>query len=237
MKTAVISDVHSNIEALTAVFSELEDAAIERVICLGDIVGYGADPEECLRLIKEKCDEVVAGNHDCAVHDFEEHSLLNSYAAEAIDWTRSLLSDEWKSYLESLPMKFEENNVVYVHSSPHKPENWSYIVSREDALHEFRYFRGSAAFIGHSHKTGIYCHDGDSFDDEVMLKQNKRYIINVGSVGQPRDGNSNAAYAVYDETMKKVSIKRVEYDVEAAAGKIKEAGLPDFLSSRLTAGI
>ena len=237
VKTAVISDVHSNIEALTAVFSDFEDASIERVICLGDIVGYGADPEECLLLIKERCDEVVAGNHDYAVRDLEEYSLLNPYAAEAIDYTRSILTEEWKSYLESLPMIFKENEIVYVHSSPHKPENWSYIVSREDALYEFRYFKGSAAFIGHSHKSGIYCHDGDTFDDEVILNENKRYIINVGSVGQPRDGNSHAAYAVYDEEMKKVSINRVKYDVEAAAGKIRKAGLPDFLSSRLTAGI
>ena len=237
MKTAVISDVHSNIEALTAVFSDMEEAAIERVICLGDIVGYGADPEECLRLIKEKCDEVVAGNHDCAVRDLEEYSLLNPYAAEAIDYTRSILTEEWKSYLESLPMIFKENEIVYVHSSPHKPENWSYIVSREDALYEFRYFKGSAAFVGHSHKSGIYCHDGDTFDDEVILNENKRYIINVGSVGQPRDGNSNAAYAVYDDKLRCVNINRVAYNVESAAEKIIDAGLPSFLSSRLTSGI
>ena len=237
MKTAVISDIHSNIEALTAVFSDLEETGIERVICLGDIVGYGADPDDCLNLIKEKCDIVVAGNHDHAMRNFEEYSLLNSYAAEAIDWTRSKISEEWKSYLESLPLIFEENGIVYVHASPHKPELWSYIVSREDALYEFRYFKGSAAFIGHSHRTGIFCHDGDTFDVEVILNENKRYIINVGSVGQPRDGNSNAAYAVYDDTMKSVNINRVAYDVESAAEKIIDAGLPGFLSSRLTAGI
>ncbi len=237
MKTAVISDVHSNIEALSAVFSALEQTGIERVICLGDIVGYGADPNDCLHLIKEKCDVVIRGNHDSAVSGSEEYSSFNPEAEEAIYWTRNRISEEWKSYLESLPMIFEENGIVYVHSSPHKPERWSYIVSREDALFEFRYFKGSAAFIGHSHLSGIFCHDGDRFDDEVILNEEKRYIINVGSVGQPRDGNSNAAYAVYDDTMKLVSINRVAYDVESAAEKIKDAGLPGFLSSRLTAGI
>ena len=237
MKIAVISDVHSNIEALKAVLSKLDQTDVERVICLGDIVGYGADPGGCLELVKKRCDVVVAGNHDCAIGDFEEYSMLNLYAAEAIDWTRNILSDEWKIYLETLPMVLEENNIVYVHSSPHKPENWSYIVSREDALYEFRYFKGSAAFVGHSHKAGIYCHDGDTFDDEVILHKGKRYIINVGSVGQPRDGNPDASYAVYDEGMNKVNINRVAYDVEAAADKIREAGLPSFLSSRLTTGI
>lgn len=237
MKTAVISDIHSNIEALTAVFSELEETGIERVICLGDIVGYGADPDDCLRLIKEKCDIVVAGNHDHAIRDFEDFSLLNDYASEVIEWTRNKITEEWKNYLEALPMVFKENGIVYVHSSPHKPDLWSYIVSREDALYEFRYFKGNAAFIGHSHKPGIFCHDGDTYDVEVKLNEKKRYIINVGSVGQSRDGNSNAAYAVYDDEMKSVNINRVAYDVESAAEKIRDAGLPEFLSSRLAAGI
>lgn len=237
MKTAVISDVHSNIEALSAVFSDLEQTGIERVICLGDIVGYGADPDDCLHLIKDKCEVVIRGNHDSAVSGSEEYSSFNPEAEEAIHWTRNRISEEWKSYLETLPMIFEENGIVYVHASPHKPERWSYIVSREDALFEFRYFKGSAAFIGHSHLSGIFCHDGDTFDVEVILNENKRYIINVGSVGQPRDGNSNAAYAVYDDTMKSVNINRVAYDVESAAEKIIDAGLPSFLSSRLTAGI
>lgn len=237
MKTAVISDVHSNIDALLAVFSELKQTGIERVICLGDIVGYGADPDECLQLIKDECDVVIMGNHDSAVSGSEEHSSFNPEAEEAIYWTRNRISVEWKNYLEKLPMIFEENGIVYVHSSPHKPERWSYIVSREDALFEFRYFKGNAAFIGHSHLSGIFCHDGDTFDDEVILNEEKRYIINVGSVGQPRDGNSNAAYAVYDDKLKRVNINRVAYDVESAAEKIIDAGLPSFLSSRLTAGI
>ena len=237
MKTAVISDVHSNIEALTAVFADMEQAAIERVICLGDIVGYGADPNDCLHLIKEKCDIVIKGNHDEAVGGPEEYSSFNPEAEEAINWTRNRISEEGRSYLASLPMIFEEYSIVYVHSSPHKPEQWSYIVSREDALYEFRYFKGGAAFIGHSHISGIFCHDGDTYDQEVILDENKRYIINVGSVGQPRDGNSYAAYAVYDDKMKSVNINRVSYDVESAAEKIREAGLPSFLSSRLAAGI
>ena len=237
MKTAVISDVHSNVDALSAVFSDLEQTGIERVICLGDIVGYGADPDECLQLIKEKCDVVLKGNHDSAVSGSGEHSSFNPEAEEAIYWTRNRISVEWKDYLEKLPMIFEENGIIYVHASPHKPERWSYIVSREDALYEFRYFKGNAAFIGHSHLSGIFCHDGDTFDDEVILNEEKRYIINVGSVGQPRDGNSNAAYAVYDDKLKSVNINRVAYDVESAAEKIIDAGLPSFLSSRLTAGI
>ena len=237
MKTAVISDVHSNIEALSAVFSELEQTGIERVICLGDIVGYGADPDDCLHLIKDKCEVVIRGNHDSAVSGSDEYSSFNPEAEEAIYWTRNRISEEWKSYLETLPMIFEENGIIYVHASPHKPERWSYIVSREDALFEFRYFKGSAAFIGHSHLSGIFCHDGDTFDNEVILNEEKRYIINVGSVGQPRDGNSNAAYAVYDDKLKSVNINRVAYNVESAAEKIIDAGLPNFLSSRLTAGI
>ena len=237
MRSGIISDVHSNLEAFTAVLSRLDESGIDRIVCLGDIVGYGADPVECLELTEEKCEIVLAGNHDYAVGGKHSVSGFNPDAAEAITWTRNVISGSWDEYLSSLPLIYEEEGIVFVHASPHKPERWSYIVSRQDAISEFRYFKKSAAFVGHSHIAGIYCHDGDTFDAEVILDENKRYIINVGSVGQPRDGNPSASFAVYDYDTKKISIERVEYDYKSAAKKILEAGLPSYLGSRLELGI
>ena len=237
MKSGIISDVHSNLEALTAVLSRLDESGIDRIVCLGDIVGYGADPVECLELIAEKCEIVLAGNHDYAVGGKHSVSGFSPDAAEAVTWTQDAISGSWEVYLSSLPLIYEEEGIVYVHASPHKPEQWSYIVSRQAAISEFRYFKKSAAFVGHSHIVGIYCHDGDTFDAEVSLDEKKRYIINVGSVGQPRDGNPAASYAVYDYDTKRISIERVEYDYKSAAKKISEVGLPNYLGSRLALGI
>ncbi|MCH8928030.1 MAG: metallophosphoesterase family protein [Candidatus Marinimicrobia bacterium] len=237
MRIGLISDIHSNLEALSAVLSRLESMSVDRVICLGDIVGYGANPVECINMVREKCDVVLAGNHDFAVAGTQSVSWFNQDALDSVIWTKNIIDDDMSHYLSSLPLTHVEKDVVYVHGTPHKPEKWSYIVSMEDALYEFRYFKGSLAFVGHSHIAGIYCHDGSSCETEINLERTKRYIINVGSIGQPRDGNSDAAFAVYDDDSKKVNIEREPYDMESAAQKIYDASLPDYLASRLSKGI
>jgi len=237
LKIGLISDIHSNLEALSAVISRLEKMNVDRVICLGDIVGYGANPVECIKLVREKCDVVLAGNHDFAVAGDLSISWFNQDALDSVIWTKKSIDDNMSNYLSSLPLTYVKEDVVYVHATPHKPEKWSYIVSMEDALYEFRYFRGSLAFVGHSHVAGIYCHDGSSHKNEINLERSKRYIINIGSIGQPRDGNPDAAFAVYDDDHKRVSIEREPYDIDSAAQKIYDASLPDYLASRLSKGI
>jgi len=237
LRIGLISDIHSNLEALTAVLLRLESISVDRIICLGDIVGYGANPAECIELVKEKCDVVLAGNHDFAVAGIQSVSWFNQDAMEALNWTINILNDDMSHYLSSLPLTHVEEDVVYVHGSPHKPEKWSYIVSLEDALYEFRYFKGSMAFVGHSHVAGIYCHDGTSHKNELKIEGTKRYIINVGSIGQPRDGNPDAAFAVYDDDRKRVNLEREPYDMESAAQKIYDASLPNYLAIRLSKGI
>jgi len=237
LKIGLISDIHSNLEALSAVISRLEKMNVDRVICLGDIVGYGANPVECIKLVREKCDVVLAGNHDFAVAGDLSISWFNQDALDSVIWTKKNIDDNMSNYLSSLPLTYVKEDVVYVHATPHKPEKWSYIVSMEDALYEFRYFRGSLAFVGHSHVAGIYCHDGSSHKNEINLEGSKRYIINIGSIGQPRDGNPDAAFAVYDDDHKRVNIEREPYDIDSAAQKIYDASLPDYLASRLSKGI
>ena len=237
MKIGLISDIHSNLEALSAVISRLEKMNVDRVICLGDIVGYGANPVECIKLVREKCDVVLAGNHDFAVAGNLSISWFNQDALDSVIWTKKNIDDNMSNYLSSLPLTYVKEDVVYVHATPHKPEKWSYIVSMEDALYEFRYFRGSLAFVGHSHIAGIYCHDGSTHKNEINLERSKRYIINIGSIGQPRDGNPDAAFAVYDDDHKRVNIEREPYDIDSAAQKIYDASLPEYLASRLSKGI
>ena len=224
MKIAVVSDIHSNLEALTEVLKEIESIKVDAIYCLGDIVGYGPQPNECIDLIKSVTDKVVVGNHDSAVINQTDMMLFNSYARESTEWTRRMITDENYEYLLKLPLKISENDLLFVHSTPLIPEDWNYILTQHSAEKHFNYFTEQACFIGHSHRPEMF----RSIDD--------RLIINVGSVGQPRDGNSKASFVVYGTDSGEYELIRKEYDIKSVYKNIVKAGLNEFLGERLMVG-
>ncbi len=241
MKTAFLSDVHSNLEALLAVISTLRDNNIDNVTFIGDIVGYGANPNECIKLIDKISDVIIAGNHDWACAGKDNIDSFNSRAKEAAQWTRKKLTDNNIAFLLSLPLKEKTDDSIYVHSTPCFPESWDYVPNTEKAQVCFESFSQKFCFIGHSHIPAIYILKNSNEvivkkSEEIIICEDSRYIINSGSVGQPRDKNPLASYGIYDSETEMFSIKRVGYDIKKAQEKIIGAGLPPFLAERLSIG-
>lgn len=231
MKLAIISDIHSNSEALLQALNECEKEQVDEILCLGDIVGYGANPNECVELIRDRCSVVILGNHDMAIYSNDIVHDFNIYAYRAIEWTKKHLHPEFVSYLKQRPLKYGNQNALYVHSSPVLPEEWDYILSRAQAAEVFRYFEQDVCFIGHTHQPDIFF-DGNKAGEKFP----KRRLINVGSVGQPRDGDSRLSFGIFDDVTFEYRNVRLEYDVETAAKKIIQAGLPAKLGERLYIG-
>ena len=240
MRYAVISDIHGNLEALKAVLSDIESQNVDKIVCLGDVVGYGPWPNECVELIRERADVCLMGNHDFAAIGREPVEYFNSYARRAILWTIRQLTPESLEFLKQLPFEYIEGDVTFVHSAPYRPEDWTYIISERDALPQFNYLQTRICFVGHSHVAiGVGWKDNRFWSWRVNgeeLQPDARYIINVGSVGQPRDGDKRAAYGVYDSERDEFEFRRVEYDVWATQNRMKELGLPQYLIDRLTVG-
>ena len=240
MKIAVISDIHANIEALDAVLADAEAQGCGEIWCLGDIVGYGADPNGVVERISQKADATVAGNHDWAAVGKMTLAYFNSHAAAAAEWTAEALTPECRDWLAALPLERVERDMRLVHASPSDPAAWHYVLSVAEAEGEMTTYDESICLIGHSHYPGNFEQtDGDlhyNREDNITLQSDKRYLINVGSVGQPRDGDPRASYMVLDPDSKEIWHRRVEYDIEAAHQKILEAGLPSFLADRLLTG-
>lgn len=233
MKTAVISDIHGNIEALNSVLQRIDTLSISNIVCLGDIVGYGASPNECIDLLCSRNIQSVVGNHDKAVTgelSIENFSLV---AKLGVEWTRSVIHKEHSDFLRKLHYSFESNESLFVHSSPDLPQLFRYLFTQDDAAESFEAFDNNICFIGHTHRPVVFCED--SVTTKVAV--GKRFIVNVGSVGQPRDGDWRACFLVYDNEQFTIEHIRVEYDVEAAAAKIINAGLPQKLADRLTLGV
>lgn len=242
MRWAILSDVHGNREAFQAVIEDLLKEKVERVAFLGDVVGYGADPNGCLALLRGLTDWVVAGNHDYGSVGLTDIEAFNPSARSAILWTRDQLLPESRNYLRGLLLMRQRGEITFVHATPNRPEDWNYIFTFLEAEEAFQSLTGGLAFVGHSHRPFILAKEKDSEvrvtpHQEAVLTPGIRYIINVGSVGQPRDGHPEAAYGLYDEGEKKYRLKRVDYDVAAAQKKIIQAGLPRFLAQRLSRGI
>ena len=241
MKYAIISDIHGNLEALQSVLSDIERHGIETIICLGDLVGYGPNPNECVELIRDKADIVLAGNHDHAPVGKLDISYFNPWARTAIEWTREQLAASTVEFLTGLPLKKDVDGFTVVHATPFRPEEWNYIITIGDAIKNFPEFPGQICFIGHSHvPMVISLDDGDVCsvvrENPVNIKDGLRYIINVGSVGQPRDFNPLACFGIYDDLEKVYELCRVEYDIATTQSKIKESNLPAFLAERLEVG-
>jgi len=224
MRMAVFSDIHSNLEALEGVLKRIEKEKVDYIYCLGDIVGYGPNPNECIELVKSATDKVVIGNHDSAVINQTDILLFNSYARESTEWTRRIISDNNYEYLLGLPLKISENNMLFVHSTPLIPEDWNYVLTQYGAEKQFNYFTEMICFIGHSHRPEVF----RSIDD--------RLLVNSGSVGQPRDGNPDSCFVIYDSDKNSYEFIREKYDIKAVYKKIVKAGLNEFLGERLLFG-
>lgn len=240
MRYAIFSDIHANLEALEAVLRAYKRESIDKYICVGDIVGYGADPEKCLRIIQELGAICVAGNHDWAVVDLFDCNLFNLYAKEAIFWTKNALDFDNKRFLKQLKLTYSDDDFVIVHGSLLNPERFSYLCKQEEARANFKLMEKKVCFIGHTHVPGVFSY---KHPNTLKLEKNifsvspgHKFICNVGSVGQPRDGIPLASYCVYDTKKKLVEIKRIVYNIVKVQNKIRKSKLPEFLAARLSQG-
>jgi diadenosine tetraphosphatase ApaH/serine/threonine PP2A family protein phosphatase len=233
MRVAIVSDIHANLAALEAVCAEIKERGIATVWCLGDIVGYGAHPKQCIEIIRNLCTIVIAGNHDCGAVGSTSIDGFNRLALEAIYWTRAELADEHRDYLNGLPHTAAADVCTLVHASPFEPSAWHYLVSPRGASKNFIAFATRLCFVGHTHVPVVFGEDGSV----NRYTTDGRHIINVGSVGQPRDGNPAAAFGVYDTDASRYEPVRVSYAIEKSAKSIIDAGLPESLAHRLYVGI
>ena len=219
---------------------------VDGLLCLGDLVGYGADPGPCVEQVGENAVAVVAGNHEHGALGLMDIGWFNAFARAAALWTRGQLDADHQRYLERLPLRTIVEEATLVHASPRQPQEWDYLISAEDGFEVFAEFDTRLCFVGHSHWPGAWSlgssgpqHTGSLTPSRarVKLEDGRRYIINVGSVGQPRDRDPRAAYAIWDRDDRTVTIRRVDYDQRAAAQKIIAAGLPRALADRLAHGV
>lgn len=244
MRIAIFSDVHGNIEALDATLNRFRElGGIDKYVCLGDIVGYGADPDACCTRIREVSEVTLLGNHDAAVAGRMDYSYYYDAAREALDWCVERLSPDNMAWLKGLPYKHRIGHVELSHGSPIQPEDYDYIFATEQAraLLPFRDDLADVTFIGHSHLTKVFALTEDDALDVVApkfrLKSGMKYIVTVGSVGQPRDYDPRACAGVYDTEKREFSYVRAEYDIDAQRQKIIDAGLAQNFGTRLLLGV
>jgi diadenosine tetraphosphatase ApaH/serine/threonine PP2A family protein phosphatase len=245
MRIGIFSDVHSNLEGLEAVLQVLEEEQVDRYVCLGDVVGYGANPNECCDRVKDIASVTLLGNHDAAVAGRMDYSYYYDQAKQALDWTAEVLSDENMEWLQGLKylVNEEDISVCFCHGSPINPEEFDYIFNIEQAreAYEHRDNLMGVTFIGHSHLCRVFAFDSEGVlqmvPGRIELEEDKQYIMSVGSVGQPRDYDPRAAFAIFDAENRIFEQHRVEYDIATTSKKIYEARLPDAFGKRLFVGI
>lgn len=238
-KIAIISDIHANIEALSSVIKDIKKENIQEVICLGDIVGYGPDPQKAIEMIKDFATYIIRGNHDEGLVDESITFDFNTYAIEALKWQRKVVEDKDFYFLKNLPyfLKFEKFEIVHGALS----DFFKYITNIDDAIFEKKYMKRNILFIGHTHRAGVFDLTDSKFypmpyGGEFQLLNERFYIVNPGSVGQPRDFNPNSSYLIYFQNENRVLFKRVNYPFETTREKIIKSGLPNFLGDRLLIG-
>jgi len=240
MRYGIFSDIHANLHAFHAVKTAYAGEAIDRYYCVGDIVGYGAEPEEGIAEVRSLAAITVAGNHDWACADAFSLRYFNMEARIAAEWTRQRLDKEGRTFLAGLPLVYRDEVLTLVHGSLDSPGDFNYVTDVYAAQAAFASQETRVCFIGHLHVPGVFVRKKDgifySGRTSVSLEQGCSYIVNVGSVGQPRDGNPDAAYCIYDSGRQKIEIKRTPYDAAAACDRIIKAGLPAFLGKRLLYG-
>lgn len=241
MRYGIFSDIHSNLEALQAVIQAYQNDNIDKYLCIGDLVGYAANPGECIKEIKQLAPVSVAGNHDWASVNLFSLDYFNPVAKQAILWTMHNLSKEDCCFLESLKLLYKNADLVLVHGTLDNPKDFNYLSSVDAAEGAFGSLDRKVCFLGHTHVAGFFIQGRNGLieyrqNKTIVIEKGNKYLINVGSVGQPRDGNPDAAYCIYDTQTKKVQIKRVKYNKGLARKKIIKAGLPEFLGDRLLTG-
>ena len=242
----IFSDLHSNLESLEKFIQISATLPHDQKVSLGDTVGYNVNPNECVDWVRENVDIALAGNHDYAAVGKINTDYFNPYALEACLWTRNALTEQNMEYLSSLPIKREQDGVLWVHSSPFEPEEWHYVNNQYDGEENFPHFEAQWCFLGHSHKPVILERQPSGKVEAIFggavefweynLKPDCRYIINVGSLGQPRDGLPLPCFVVFDSDRLSVEFRRYDYDISRTQEKIRSQNLPAFLAERLSAG-
>jgi predicted phosphodiesterase len=239
MRFAIFSDIHANLEALEAVLADARERHCTHFVCLGDLVGYNANPRECVEVVRELDCPIVKGNHD------EQASLpytsgeFNEMAERAMKWTREQLSDETRAWLHDLRLQRQVRDFTIVHATLDTPAQWGYVFRDLDAAASFTYQHTTLCFFGHTHIQCAFIRDDRArriLSEQIHIEFGKKYFINAGSVGQPRDGDWRAAYCIYHAEENLVEQRRVRYDIDLTRKKILEAGLPRLLADRLPLG-
>lgn len=241
MKYGIYSDIHSNLEALEAVLNSMELRGVNRKVCLGDVVGYGPSPNECIERVHKESYLCILGNHDSVGLGRETSHHFNLFARNAIDWTEAQMTKENKEIMDSWPYIKEVPPFTFVHASPRSPASWYYLATLDEAVDAFEFFRQKICFIGHTHMPIIVVMENEkSFyiceGPKYQLKGRERALVNVGSVGQPRDGIPTAAWCLCDDETLEVEIIRVPYNIAKTQSEMRKKGLDEFLINRLTIG-
>ena len=239
MKYAIIADIHGNLEAFQVVLEDIRAQNATHIVCLGDVVGYNANPKECLDIVRQMNIPVVKGNHDEYCSTDNPLDGFNPHAAEAVHWTRNQLSVEDKQWLRDLKYSRMAANFTMVHATLDAPERWGYVFDKLAAAASFPYQNTQVCFFGHTHVPVAFMRDtvvrGGTYS-KFKVDPSKKYFINVGAVGQPRDNNPKCAYVLYDMDAQTIELRRLDYDIAAVQKKIIEAGLPERLAERLAYG-
>ena len=239
MKYAVIADIHSNLEALEVVLNDAKEQKCTHYCCVGDVVGYGANPKECLEIVRSMGMPVVKGNHDEYCSSEEDLEGFNPHAAEAVSWTRKQLSKEDRQWLRDLKYIRLVASFSMVHATLDGPQRWGYVFDKLAAAASFTYQNTAVCFFGHTHVPVAFVRDsmvrGGTYS-KFRVEPGKKYFVNVGAVGQPRDGNPKLGYVIYDLDEGTIELRRLDYDIAKAQKKILEAGLPQRLADRLSIG-
>ncbi|MEY4916432.1 MAG: hypothetical protein RL616_345 [Verrucomicrobiota bacterium] len=239
MKYAIIADIHGNLEAFQVVLEDIRAQQVDHIVCLGDVVGYNANPKECLQIVRDMNIPCVKGNHDDLCSTNNELEGFNPHAADAVHWTRNQLNEDEKKWLRDLKYTRMAANFTMVHATLDAPERWQYVFEKLAASASFPYQLTQVCFFGHTHVPVAFMRDtmvrGGTYS-KFKIDPSKKYFINVGAVGQPRDNNPKCAYVIYDLTAGTIELRRLEYDIAAAQAKIIAAGLPERLAERLAYG-
>lgn len=254
MRIGILADIHANLQALEPALAWIDGRDVDEIVCLGDVVGYGGDPERCIELVRARCSITVRGNHDHAVFEPALRSDFNDHARRAVERHAEILDQAERDWLASLPMMASRDQVALGHAGFAHPERYPYVTDPARAAIELGAMSGSVGFIGHTHVPAIFrARDGNveraapAHDEEpgenglgettVRLEGPWRYLVNPGSVGQPRDRDPRAACAVFDTRANLLTLARIRYDIPAAQEAIVERGLPVFEASRLALGM
>jgi predicted phosphodiesterase len=239
MKFAIIADIHANLDAFQVVLADIKEQKCTHFACVGDVVGYGPNPRECLKIVRDMGMPCVKGNHDEYCSMDEDLEGFNAHAAEAVTWTRKQLSTDDRQWLRDLKYFRLVTSFSMVHATLDGPQRWGYVFDKLAAAASFTYQNTAVCFFGHTHVPVAFIRDtmvrGGTYS-KFKVDPTKKYFVNVGSVGQPRDNNPKAAYVVYDVDEGVIELRRLEYDIAAVQKKILAAGLPPRLAERLSYG-